>query len=165
MSELPDRDVLFADEELIARSVAEVREGIGVFEAALEVVGDFEASAAEGAFLIGVDARPIGGRSAAGADVIVRVSGVALFMRHDHGVVGLRSRRGRPAFIVVPFLMRGARSARGTCHIRNGRETLLLFVVEGDAGPAAAGVPEETSQRYGVVSLTRSDDFPEILLF
>ena len=50
MSELPDRDVLFADEELITRSVTEVREGIGVFEAALEVVGDFEASAAEGPF-------------------------------------------------------------------------------------------------------------------
>ena len=165
MTELPDGDVLFADEELIARSVGEARKVVGVFKTALEVVGDLEMSAAEGALLIAVDAAPVGGRSAASADVIMRVAGVALFMRHNDGVVGLRTRRGRPAGIAVPFLMSGAGAARGAGHVRYGGETLLLFVVEGDARPAGASVPEETTERYRVMVRSWADDIPEILLF
>ena len=61
--------------------------------------------------------------------------------------------------------MSGAGAARGAGHVRYGGETLLLFVVEGDARPAGASVPEETTERYRVMVRSWADDIPEILLF
>ena len=167
-----DRDVFFADEELVARPVRDAGHRVARLPTTERVVLALRAAERAALVRLTVFVADFGNADVIMA-VVVRRGRLAVLRtvgvgRGDDGVIraGPRARAAPLRRVnVVDFRRSGA--PRRADHIRNGREALFLFFGQRNAGPVRAGVPKILAERNeaAVAGLVFAEAVVERLLF